>query len=333
MTWLPDAASRLLALLSGSPEGSLPLGVVSAELGLRAEEIRGLVRDARHKGRLVACEEGRVRVDEARRPLRPSDLASRAPGVLGSRVRLFEEVGSTNDAAWQQAEGPGLPHGALILAESQTAGRGREGRAWFSPRSAGLWFSVAVRPDLEGSRLPLLTQMTGVQIALALERAVGLESLVKWPNDLLIDGRKAAGILTEARSSGSAPPLAVIGVGIDVNQTEDEFPPDLQGTATSLRAVAGAPLDRAAILDAVLDAMEEGYRALRAGDLASLEEALLARSAVLGRRVRIRGPQEAWTGRVVEQTLSKGLSLREEEGGVRRIPGEAIRSLDLLEAP
>jgi BirA family biotin operon repressor/biotin-[acetyl-CoA-carboxylase] ligase len=149
------------------------------------------------------------------------------------RVHLFQRVGSTNDVARRLAE-QGAPSGTVVLAEQQTAGRGRVGRAWVSPPKLGVWLSVVLRtpPVADPTLLPLII---GVLAARSLERFVHpLRPQVKWPNDLLLNGRKLGGILCEAVWSESSPAFVLAGIGVNVLHTADDFPPEIRMTATSL---------------------------------------------------------------------------------------------------
>ncbi len=187
----------------------------------------------------------------------PADLAAalgraRAGlGVFGENLRFHSSVGSTNDIAGALAAG-GAPHGTTVIAEAQTGGRGRLGRSWFSPAGAGLYTSVVLRPP---AMLPpaRYTLVAGVAIADALRAATGLPVVIKWPNDLLVGGRKVCGILAEASARDSAIPYVVVGFGINLRSVA--FPPAIAEGATSIEAELGRAADRGAILFAALSAL------------------------------------------------------------------------------
>ncbi|MHC5036010.1 MAG: biotin--[acetyl-CoA-carboxylase] ligase [Planctomycetota bacterium] len=323
--------SQLIDLLRKAPASGIPSDEACTALAVDREALERLVASLRESGRLVRFGEGgRVQFHETDEPLSPDRLRSRPPGTVGSPLLLLPEIDSTNAEALRRVAEGSATHGLTLVAEAQTAGRGREENVWFSPPGAGLWLSVVLSLKLPGDRVPLITQVTGVQVARALERALEVSPRVKWPNDLHLEGRKVAGILTEARSMEGEPTFAAVGIGINVNPRNSDFPPPLQSTATSLRIHTGAPLDRAPLLDAVLDALQEGCEALATGDLTDLEKALRSRSAVLGKSVRVREGDEFFTGRVVEQSLAEGLVLETDAGDRRRFRGEYIHSLDLL---
>jgi BirA family biotin operon repressor/biotin-[acetyl-CoA-carboxylase] ligase len=176
---------------------------------------------------------------------------------FGRRVLCFDSLESTNDKALELLE-QGEPEGALVLAEEQTRGRGRRERLWDSPSGLGIYASLVLRPTLPPGLLPLVSLAFAVGTAATL-RGEGLEKVaLKWPNDLLLGERKLAGILAEARSDGVQRGL-VVGLGLNVNQDESDFPVTLRATATSLRRSSGRPWDRVRILKGVLRRCEAEY--------------------------------------------------------------------------
>jgi BirA family biotin operon repressor/biotin-[acetyl-CoA-carboxylase] ligase len=216
------------------------------------------------------------------------------PGGLWTSVELVERTGSTNtDLAARAAE---LPEGAVLVAEEQTAGRGRLDRTWSAPARSGLFFSVLLKPDparVPAERWGWLTLLAGVAAATALSRAAGVDTALKWPNDLLVtvDGheRKTGGILAERAGPGGEG--VVVGIGLNVTLTEDELPVP---TAGSLALAKAAVTDRAPLLKAVLRSLEEWYgRWQEAGGDPSesgLQETYAAGCATLGRHVRAELP-------------------------------------------
>lgn len=162
-------------------------------------------------------------------------------------VHRFQTLPSTNDEAMRLAR-EGAPAGECVVAEEQTAGRGRAGHAWSSPPGTGLYFSVVLRPRVEPDRLPLATLACGVAVADAIRAATGLDAGLKWPNDVLVGLRKCAGILCEAETGGPGGAFVVAGVGINANTPASALPPRLAFPATSLAVEAGRTFDRDALL-------------------------------------------------------------------------------------
>jgi BirA family transcriptional regulator, biotin operon repressor / biotin---[acetyl-CoA-carboxylase] ligase len=324
-----DPEGKLLDLLDASPANEVSLDRAIAALVATRTQIEALVASLRARGRLVEISPAdAIRMETAPRPVRRGELRERPPGSIGSPMVLLAEADSTNEEALRRVERGEAPHGLAIAAESQTLGRGRGGNRWFSPPSAGLWFSAVLRPDFDGERIPWMTQAAGLAASRGIERSTGIRTLLKWPNDLHFEGKKVAGILTESVSCGPEV-AAVVGIGIDVNVPARGFPPELAPVATSLRAAAGAPLDRAALLDAILDALGESYEDLRRGRTRALDRAIAERSAVLGKRVRLLDGTGVREGIVREQSLAGGLVLETGTGERRAFRGEHIHSVEL----
>ncbi len=253
------------------------------------------------------------------------DLGTRR---IGRAVRCLPSVGSTNDvAAGWAAEG--APEGAVVLAEEQTRGRGRQGRSWTSPRGGGLWLSVVLRPAIPREDAAYLTALGALAVAEAIRRETGLEAGIRWPNDVLLGERKVAGVLAEIRDF----PAAVLGIGLDVDLPAGALPADVAARATSLAREAGRPVARLPLVRALLRALDEGYGRLLSGDRAPIEAAWRARSAVLGRTVRVREPEGVVEGRVMDLTARGGLTLAVEGGATRTVRGERVVHLEVLPAP
>ena len=215
---------------------------------------------------------------------------------FGARVLCFDSLPSTNDQALELLE-KGEPEGLLVLAEEQTRGRGRRERSWDSPSRLGIYPSLVLRPRLPARWLPLVSLAFAVGSAASL-RAGGLHQVgLKWPNDLLFGDRKLAGILAEARGDGEILGL-VVGLGLNVNQEESDFPEALRETATSLRLSSGRSWDRLHVLKGVLLQCEEEYDELQAkgpeGLLRRFEElSLFGR----GCRLEVDSTNRVWGGR------------------------------------
>lgn len=242
--------------------------------------------------------------------LEPQRLGPLLRGGLGKPYLYAVETGSTQDLI----RDGGYPHGTVAVAEHQTAGRGRSGRRFEDAPSTAVLASVLLRPP-QLMPLPQLSLVAGLAVAAAIESETGLSSLVKWPNDVLCDGRKVAGILLES-SAGEV----VCGIGINVNQEEYDLPPLTRTPATSLRIAAGRPFDRGVVLASVLVELERRYTDWLAGGLAYLAAELEQRNALRGLRVRVAGRAGtagaiAADGRL-EILLDRGDSVLVESGEV-----------------
>lgn len=208
--------------------------------------------------------------------------------VYGRSRVVVAETGSTMDDA-RAAEEAGLPDGHVVVADTQSAGRGSRGRTWHSPAGVDLYFSVVARPALSSNAWPLLTLAVGAGVAEALGEASARSATIKWPNDVLLDGKKCAGILVETRSSaGTAPESAIIGVGVNVNRRAfPEADYDLAPTSIALRT--GEDAGRAKLLAAVLGAMERHVDLLRREGPSAVVRAVEAQLAFRGQSVRWEG--------------------------------------------
>jgi BirA family transcriptional regulator, biotin operon repressor / biotin---[acetyl-CoA-carboxylase] ligase len=206
--------------------------------------------------------------------------------AVGPAIVRVGRVDSTQSVAFALAA-DGAPDRTVVLADSQAAGRGRRGRAWLDEPGGSLLVSVLLRPALPPAQLPMLSLAAGLAVADALDEATGVAARLKWPNDVLVDGRKIAGILLESRLGTT--PLVVLGIG--VNLAQRTFPPILQERATSVVRETGRIVEREAVLAALLRALDRHRDALEHGKLAQVLDGWRARSATLGRTVSVDGVQ------------------------------------------
>ena len=234
-------------------------------------------------------------------------------GRFGRPTSFFAEIGSTMPEARRRAEA-GAPEGTLVIADAQTAGRGRHGRSWLSEAGVNLTFSLVLRPTLAQLRgLAVATSLAGVEAVWA---RTGLPARIKWPNDLVIHDRKFAGILIDSELQGTEVAHAILGIGVNVNLEVARFP-DLAGIATSLAAEAGCPIDRLALLIELLARLERRYDQLLTGP--SLLPEWTAASATLGRRIRATSPAGAEIGLAEAVDDEGALLLRRDDGTLARL--------------
>jgi len=246
------------------------------------------------------------------------DVARRGNLRIGRRVMIFSRTTSTNDIAWQCAADPSSD-GLVVIADEQSAGRGRLGRTWSAKAGQSLLFSVLLRNDPHATdNLDRLTLLAGLATAVALERVSQNTSRaapafeMKWPNDLLIEGKKIAGILVESRTS---PDAVVIGVGINVTQHAADFPPELQGHATSLRIAGTNTIDRLAVAAELMNALNH-YLSLPPENDTWLAE-WKSRCGMLGRQVKLHSDNAIHEGVVTDVMPLHGLVLRDNSGVTR----------------
>ncbi len=177
---------------------------------------------------------------------------------LGRNIHYEETVSSTQKIAHKLAY-EGAVEGTIIVAEEQIAGRGRLDRTWYSPKYTGIWMSIILRPAIPLPQSPQLTLLTAVSMAQAIQEVTGLEPEIKWPNDILFHQKKAVGILTELQAEADRINSIIIGIGINVNQVEDDFPEELQERATSLRIEGKKKINRAELIQVILEKLEKLY--------------------------------------------------------------------------
>lgn len=162
-------------------------------------------------------------------------------GFFGEKVIYFDEIDSTNSEVKRQAKA-GAGHGLVVIAQKQNAGRGRLGRSWSSPKGTGLWMSFLLKPDIEAENASMLTIVAAMAAQQAIESVTGLSALIKWPNDIVVNGKKICGILTEMVTEGIQIKYVVVGVGINVNTYE--FPEEIKETASSLKIESGKEVSK-----------------------------------------------------------------------------------------
>jgi len=250
----------------------------------------------------------------------PALVHALAGRPLGHPVYVFQQIGSTNDEAKRLAAA-GAPEGALVVAETQTAGRGRAGRRWVTPPRAALAVSLVLRPTLTAAQATRLTMLAGVAVCAALEGVAGVQPALKWPNDILLGGRKVGGILVESGLDGERLDYAILGLGLNVSAGPP--PEQVQFPATALEAEAGRPVDRLTLLVAVLDALTTHYPSVAEGK--GLHAAWQARLAWLGEAVTAYTAEGELHG-VAEGVDDDGaLRLRLASGETRRLLAADVR--------
>ena len=247
--------------------------------------------------------------------LTPDVLKRQLKGSLfGKHIYHFFKTDSTNRVAFELGHA-GEPEGVMVLAEEQSAGRGRAGRGWHSERAAGIYLTLLLRPKLAPVQAPLLTMMAGLSAHTAVEAVTGLAVDLKWPNDLIIRGKKAGGILTEMHAEPGMVRFVVVGIGLNVNQ--ERFPGELAGLATSLRQETGKPQSRMELLVRLLREFESDYnRFLREGIAGVIQRFEVVSSYAHGKKVRITNGTESYVGTTAGLGPEGLLQVEREDGRV-----------------
>jgi BirA family biotin operon repressor/biotin-[acetyl-CoA-carboxylase] ligase len=242
-------------------------------------------------------------------------------GVFTGPVHYYETLDSTNDLAKALAA-QGAPEGTVVVAEAQTGGRGRLGREWDSPPGVGLYVSLVLRPMLPPMELPQITLTTAVAVVRAVRRVAGLAPGIKWPNDLLLNGKKLGGILTEMETESDRIRHVVVGLGLNVNNPG--FPFDLAATATSLALAAGRTFPRVNLLQAWLEEFEALYGRFLNQGFAEILEEWKGFTVTLGKMVTVRqGPREI-SGQALDLAPDGALLLCTANGEIVRVTSGEI---------
>jgi BirA family biotin operon repressor/biotin-[acetyl-CoA-carboxylase] ligase len=233
----------------------------------------------------------------------------------------FETLPSTNDLA-KELGAKNAPEGTLVVAEAQSAGRGRLGREWISPLGAGLYASLLLRPPLPPTEMPQITLTVAVAAARAIRRATGMTPGIKWPNDLLLGGQKVGGILTEMETESDQIRYLVVGLGLNVNN--GEFPEELRAMATSLALKAGRHFSRLELLRCWLEEFESLYERFLAREFAGILEAWKHFTVTLGRKVTIRQGPLIISGQALEVAPDGSLLIQTDGGEMVRVTSGEI---------
>ncbi len=248
--------------------------------------------------------------------------------IFASHIRYYSSIGSTNVAA-MHAAAEGAPEGAVFLAEEQTAGRGRGDHTWDSPQSLGIYCSVVLRPVMSPLEALFLSLMTGIAVAEAVEQTTGLRPDLRWPNDVLLNGRKFCGVLTEMNAEPTRVRYVVIGIGLNVNHIA--FPPGLAPVATSLRIETGRDWSRVEITAALLKSLDNQYRKLAEGRphaQAAILRGFEERSSFArARHVEVDEDTGKYTG-ITEGLDRRGFLLVRTDGSLRTVLSGSVRALD-----
>ena len=245
--------------------------------------------------------------------LAPDMLKARLKGSLfGKHIYHFLRTDSTNRVAMELGTA-GETEGAVVLAEEQTAGRGRAGREWYSERGTGIYVTLLLRPKISPVQAPLLTMMAGLSVRAAIQAQSGTTVDLKWPNDLMLEGKKIGGILTEMYAEPTQVRFVIVGIGINANQ--EKFPSELAAMATSLRAHTGRSQSRMELVVRLLREFENDYnRFLREGSASVTQRFEAVSSYARGKRVNVSNGAESYTG-VTAGLSPEGLLRVEREGG------------------
>jgi BirA family transcriptional regulator, biotin operon repressor / biotin---[acetyl-CoA-carboxylase] ligase len=314
--------TKILSALRESPDGvsgaelAEQLRISRAAIWSRIEELRQVGFDisaSPHVGYRIVSEPDALLAD---------DLIARLgkTKIVGRDIQVFEQTTSTNDVIEKLAR-DGVKEGAVVFAELQTRGRGRLGRKWISPARKGLWFSILLRPDLRPQETTQLTVASATALSRAIESETNLQPEIKWPNDILIRGKKVAGILTELNAELDKVRYVILGIGIDANQNANEFTAELKKTATSLKIETGETVSRAELAATILRELDEDYSRICAGKFSAIADEWESNCVTIGKNVAVQTGGRKIRGRAESLDDDGALLLRTEHGHLERITG------------
>lgn len=316
---------EILQMLRSAGEEYTSGQVLCEKLGVSRQAIWKNILQLKEAGYQIESQRKKgYRLLESADRLVGADIESRlAPDCLCRRVECLETVDSTNTRAKQLAE-LGELEGTLVVAEEQTAGKGRRGRGWASEPRIGIWMSLILRPQLKPQQAASVTLVAAMAVAKGIRECCGLETGIKWPNDVVINGKKVCGILTETSSEPDYIHYAVSGIGINANTPE--FPEELRDRATSIYLETGKKTDRNALIAAVMNAFSDYYRRyLETADLSLLKDEYDAMLVNMNREVLILyGMVEDADPEKSEKGVAKGIApsgalLVETEAGLKEV--------------
>ena len=314
---------KILKALRSAGDGAVSGADLSQQLGVSRAAIWARMRDLRALGyEIEASPHQGYRLLGAPDLLHADDLLARLGKTrcIGRDIRVFQATTSTNDVVEKLAR-DGVKEGAVVFAEAQTRGRGRLGRKWLSPAGKGLWFSVLLRPDMRPQEMTRLTVASATALRRAIAQKSGLQTDIKWPNDILVARRKVAGILTEMSAELDHVKYVILGIGVDVNVAAADLAADLRRTATSLKLESGRPLSRPELAVAILRELDHDYRRITSGDFAAVADEWQEHCTTLGQSVVIRIGAREIRGRAEALGEHGELLLRTEHGHLERISG------------
>lgn len=305
--------TRILKMLR-SAEGYLSGQELCEQLGISRTAVWKYMKQLKEEGyQIQAVQNKGYRLVEVPDVLGESEIRSRLNTCwAGREVCFLDEVDSTNTHAKRLAE-EGAPSGTLVVTDAQTKGKGRRGRTWESPKDSAVYMTLLMRPDIRPDRASMLTLVMGLSVVQAIKKVLNLDTSIKWPNDVVLDKKKLVGILTEMNAQIDYIEYLVIGVGINANM--QEFPPELQEKATSLRIATGHPVNRAELIAETMRIFEDNYAVFeKTQDLSGLVDAYQAVSANYLKPVRVLEPGNEYEG-IARGINSQGELLVEREDG------------------
>ncbi len=306
-TSLEQLADRILLFLRSTPKRKIEINNLAKKLKAESTNVKAALRILNEWGYKFQQDKNRISFVSAPDILSATEISHKLKTkFIGRIVHSFNTVKSTNDIAHQLAD-KGTIEGTIVTAEKQTLGKGRLGRSWHSPDKMGIYVSIILRPKFTPGQAPGLSIMSALAVAETLDELAPKKVQIKWPNDILINGRKVSGVLTELSAEKDKINYVIVGMGINVKQSESDFPPNLRATATSLQREAAKEISRVELLKLLLANFEKEYLHYRKGQLKKSLPRIRKWSSLLNKEVTLQWNGAAVTGTAVDIDTSGSL--------------------------
>lgn len=324
---IPNSAFRILEILERS--GNAISGeAISNELGITRSAVWKNIKELRLMGYdIQSSQKEGYRLVHPSSKLLPYEIHKKLhTTIIGKRMRYFDHIPSTNTVGKQiLIEGdPEKIHGTVIIAEEQTGGVGRLGRAWISP-AGGIWITILIKPKIPVDHVFMITMAGSVAIARAIRKEFSLGALIKWPNDIYIGKKKIGGLLLELSAEADTVHYCLLGIGIDVNNPVTDFAADLQRDISSISAEVGHDVDRASFLARILKEFENRLLLLESGEYEAITQEWKSLSATLENRVKIHTLKNSFEGEAIDIDEFGALIVKKDNGKLERvIAGDCI---------
>jgi BirA family biotin operon repressor/biotin-[acetyl-CoA-carboxylase] ligase len=310
---------QLLELFSKADGGFLSGQMISEKLGCSRTAVWKHIEDLRKEGyELEAVRRLGYRIAQKPDKVTANEIhLGLETEYIGRHIHFQETVDSTQKIAARLGY-EGAPEGTVVVAEEQTAGRGRLNRQWYSPSGTGIWMSILLRPNIPVHQAPQLTLLAAVSVAQAIEE-IGITVGIKWPNDILIGGKKAVGILTELQADPDRIHAVIVGIGINVNQQSYHFASEIENIATSLCIETGTHVNRATLMQRIFANMEKLYKEYLQNGFTVIKVLWESYAISIGKEIKARTMHETLIGTAIGITDDGVLILEEKNGSIHYI--------------
>lgn len=318
---MPETAFRILEILERQA-GPVSGETISNEIGITRSAVWKNIKELRQMGYdIQSSQKEGYRLVHASSRLLPYEVHKKLrTRVIGKKMRYFEHTPSTIWVGKQLCaeNDPQKLHGTAIIAEEQTGGVGRLGRAWVSP-SGGIWITLILKPHIPVDHVFMITMAGSIAVARAIRKEFGIGALIKWPNDIFIGNKKVAGLLLELSAESDVIHYCLLSTGIDVNIPIGQFAPDLQKAITSICMEVGHEVDRAAFLARILKEFETRFELIESGEYDAIIKEWKSISYTLEKRVQIRTMKSSFEGEAIDIDEFGALVVRKDNGKLERV--------------